>query len=1010
MSSIYHFLFLFLFLNGLSAQVPITDWSKQFGDTGMNTPNQIIQTDDNGYIFIGTTIGNNADIWVVKLNSNGSKQWSKNYGSADDEFGYAISTTDNGYILAGTKANHIWVIRISLTGTMVWEQSFGNEKDIPSSIFSTDSGFIVGATSFSANKSNGLSDFWVFKLDNQGNLLWEKYYGGSFSEKLSRLIPTLEGGMIAIGSTNSKDGGIVNPKGQSDIVVMKMDAIGNLIWSKNYGGEATDVGSDIFELNNQFILIGTKGILHLDATGIQPTFDKDICVLKISSNGDLLWESLLGGTKYDYGNSIIPTNNGIIVGASSLSYDGDISTSKGGSDAWISKIDNQGNLLWQKSYGGNKDEWVSNIILDRNGGQVVLASTNSKNEDISNNHGNHDAWVYKLAGTISLNVNLGPDKTICAGASTLLQATIPNCTECTYHWSSDETSDKITVNPTSTTTYSVTVTKNGLQATDEIQVIIVSEPSINTTVTDVDCNGSNTGKISIVVNGEHNPFTAHWSYNNQVGTTINNLPKGIYSTTITDDLGCTFEETYMVDQPTLLEDNPMIENICGQNTKGSIHLNPKGGVGNYQFAWNDFSTQKNRTNLNQGNYNVTITDGNSCTLVESFEILQNSISFIPMVQQISCYGKNDGKIDLGLAGNTSDYTIHWDYNNFATPIIEHLPIGNYSVTITNSLGCSSMESFLITQPNQMIVTSVIDDNRCAEEMKGQIDISVLGGTSPYEFDWSNGKHTTKISNLLSSTYKLTVTDNQQCSLTRSYVIKEPKKISIIGATTPLKCANDNSGSIVIIVSGGIPDYQITINDNPSTTGLITGLAANDYLVIAKDQNECEATKTYTVTEPSPLKIDISIKNTSVNNNNGSIQVNPSGGTPDYNILWDDGTKGGTIENIGKGDYHVLVTDANGCQKDTTITIMEVAIKSISASQKINIYPNPTTGKVYIDLDHGKLESITVFSPIGKQIIKKHNILSDFTLNLSDYSNGVYYFLIQTSTETYAEKVVLIRNR
>ncbi len=1012
MNSIFHFLFLFIFFSQNLFAQPATSWSNLLGSDGMDVPTNIIQTSDDGYIFIGTSDNNNqSDLWVVKISASGNQQWSKKYGdSNEDEFGYAICLSDNGYILAGVKNNQSWILKISSTGTIIWEKSYGDIGiDIPSSIFSVTGGYVLGGTSFSANHSNGLGDYWILKFDDNGNQLWEKFYGGSLTEKLSQLIPTSDGGMIAVGTTSSNDGDVPNLIGQSDIFIVKMNGTGDMSWSKTYGGLSMDIGASICEVaNNQYVFTGTKGILNLDATGIQKTFDNNVFVATISSTGNIVWQKNFGGSNYDFGSSISVSNNGVIVGGRTISYDGDISSTNGGFDTWLFELNNQGDLEWQKSYGGDKNDILSQIIPDNNGGFVIINSTNSKNSVLSSNHGNHDAWVFKLQGNAILNVDLGIDRTICQGETIELNATIPNCTNCTYLWSTNQTNPKITVSPTTTTTYSVTVTKAGLQDSDNIKISVATKPNITETITPVDCNGANTGKISLSVSSGFGPFDYKWS-NNQLGTNIYNLYKGAYSVTITDAIECTYEETFNVTQPEPLTNEATIENICGQNTKGSIALSPSGGVGNYSYLWNDAITTKNRSNLNQGFYSVTISDENSCSLIESFEIAQNSISFSPSIDNISCYGKNDGRIDLGLNGSTSSYTIKWNYNNFKTPIIEHLPAGNYSVTITNIMGCSSMESFTISQPNQIIVTPNVVDNLCADEMKGHIELSILGGTSPYEFDWSNDKKTPKISNLSSGKYYVTVTDDHQCSLTRNYFVKEPTKLKILGTENDIKCAGENTGSIVIIVSGGIPDYDITLNGNTSTTGLINELLAGEYVVVAKDQNNCEQTKTYIVNEPNPLKLDVDVQHPTIGNNDGFIKVTPSGGTPDYSIVWDDGTLGPIHNNFGKGIYNVMVSDANGCQKDTTITLMEVAVNDIQNSDLINIYPNPTSGDFIIESMGDKIQSVVIFNALGEQIIINNNISSKINVNLSNYSNGIYYLLVYTLNETYSEKVVLTKN-
>ena len=213
------------------------------------------------------------DYWVIKLNASGVKQWSNYYGGSFTDTAYdAIQTEDDGYIIIGSSdsddvdiTNNLgsydfWILKISATGTLVWEKSFGgSEIDEAHAISQATDGnyLIVGDTrsnDVEISQNNGAADLWIVKITPEGTLLWEKTLGGSSFDVGRSISKTQDNGFLVSGSSRSSDGNLTSNKGQNDAWVVKINSSGNLEWQKTIGGSEVDFFYDAVELNDQTII------------------------------------------------------------------------------------------------------------------------------------------------------------------------------------------------------------------------------------------------------------------------------------------------------------------------------------------------------------------------------------------------------------------------------------------------------------------------------------------------------------------------------------------------------------------------------------------------------------------------------------------------------------------------------------------------------------------------------------------------------------------------------------
>ena len=330
-----------------TANVPTIQWQKTIGNNDTVTIDDIQKTTDGGYILAGykKNTQNDSDYWIAKLNSNADIEWEKTYGGSNTDKATCIQqTADGSYIVAGYS--------YSVNGNVT--------------------------------NNNGGSDAWILKLSTNGDIEWQKTYGGSYIDILSNIKQTTDNKYIATGYTNSSDDDILNNQGDYDYLVIKIDTNGNLEWTKTFGGTNSDIANDVQQTTNgEYLIAGYTFSNNGDITSNHGGFDA--WVIKINSNGNLAWQKTYGGSGFDVASCIQKTNDGhYIVAGITDSNDGDITNSHGDKDAWVVKIDDLGTILQQTTIGTNGSEGVNSILQTHNNNFLVVGSSQNANSNIKN--------------------------------------------------------------------------------------------------------------------------------------------------------------------------------------------------------------------------------------------------------------------------------------------------------------------------------------------------------------------------------------------------------------------------------------------------------------------------------------------------------------------------------------------------------------------------------------------------------------------------------------------------
>jgi len=412
--------------------IDLTIEVKTFGGTKNESGQAITKTTDGGYALLGFTQSADGDIvdnpvenydyWVLKFNSNHTIQWSKTYGGSDDDRGNdIIQTTDGGYAIIGYSSSSdgdvssnfgskdFWIAKLDGSGNISWQESFGFlGSDTGSSVIQTnDGGFLIsGVLDVSASGGEGNSrnaysrhaggDFWAIKLTINGVLEWRKFFGGTFTDAPHDLIQTDDNSFIIVGSSDSNDLDITNSQGSYDFWIVKISSTGELIWEKSVGGSEIDEARAIADSGDgNYIIVGDTRSNDKDVSNNNGA--ADLWIIKISPSGELLWEKTLGGTSFDVGRSIQRTNaNDFIISGSSRSVDGNLSSNQGQNDAWVLKIDSNGNLKWQKTIGGSDIDFAYDAIQLDNGTIIAIGESNSNDIDINENKGFTDLLLLRV--------------------------------------------------------------------------------------------------------------------------------------------------------------------------------------------------------------------------------------------------------------------------------------------------------------------------------------------------------------------------------------------------------------------------------------------------------------------------------------------------------------------------------------------------------------------------------------------------------------------------------------
>lgn len=497
---------------------------------------------------------------------------------------------------------------------------------------------------------------------------------------------------------------------------------------------------------------GTLARINLWTTGksdwlLSPDFDL--------SSGN--WELVIEASGQDFG-----ANPGVFGGMHA-------------DDSVVVAVSTDGGLTWAPLYTFDASNQFTNMATDypialtglngnsnRFGIWASEGATSGAPDYYANIHSFEIREVCSVTSALSLDAGVGcPGQANGAATATPSGGTMPY----TYLWSNGDSVASVT--GLTAGTYTVVITdSSGCSVTDSIAIPEPTPVNVNALLdSSASCFGFADGSASANASGGTGPYTYLWS-NGNTTPVASGLIAGNYSVVVTDSFGCVDSAAVVVTEPTEVVGSTSVDAMinCFGDQTGALSVSASGGSGSFTYLWSNSDTSSSISGLGAGTYTVVTTDTDGCSTVDTIQLMEPAALVLTANadSNVSCNGFSDGVATANVSGGTAGYTFNWS-NGGMTPSINGLVAGGYAVTVMDSNGCMEMDSVFITEPAALTSSAVVTDETGSSD--GAIDITVGGGTAPYDFLWSNGATTEDISNLPGGVYTVTITDANGCTTT-----------------------------------------------------------------------------------------------------------------------------------------------------------------------------------------------------------------------------------------------------
>jgi gliding motility-associated-like protein len=517
--------------------------------------------------------------------------------------------------------------------------------------------------------------------------------------------------------------------------------------------------------------------------------------------------------------------------------------------------------------------------------------------------------------------------------------------------------------------------------------LTIEEPDmlvLSDSIVDILCKSQNTGEIHLTISGGTPPFqlSIDSAITFQSQNYFVNLFAGSYTVIVKDANDCLFySPLYNIIEP-LSSLNASLNgpNLLCYGDTGSIILTVNGGTPNYSFFWNNGASSQNLNGIGSGAFSVTIVDDNNCDFIRTISVTEpDALVLLHDLNNLLCYQDNSGSINTTLNGGVTPYEYQWN-NGDTLSYINNLSSGTYNLVVHDNNNCILNQSFIVEEPDLLEINFQHTHVDCYGNSTGEIDITVVGGTPDYTYDWSNLSNDEDLVNIPFGSYDLTIVDSNFCKASTTITINQPSEIVYNIQILDLLCNNISDGEITINVSGGTPAYIYSIDggNNYQTNNVFVGLSSGTYSIWIKDDNSCFKNQTEFIDQPLSFsnigssQIDIE---KCFGDATGSIDLIVSGQNPPYSYSWSNGASSSSLNNLMSDSYDVVVSDLNNCEISYTFLItepqeleLEFDIQSASCQERddgsITTFVKGGTGQIYYEWSNGQNSSDIFDLPIG----------------------------------------------
>ncbi|MBK8554691.1 MAG: HYR domain-containing protein [Lewinellaceae bacterium] len=468
--------------------------------------------------------------------------------------------------------------------------------------------------------------------------------------------------------------------------------------------------------------------------------------------------------------------------------------------------------------------------------------------------------------------------------------------------------------------------------------------------------GENDGTATASPSGGTPPFMYLWN-NGAMSAVIDSLSPGTYTVTVTDANTCSVEQSVTVNSfnCSLMANIASSPVSCNGASNGMATVFITGAADPVSYLWSNGDTTTTVVNLLAGTYSVSVVDNNNCSATLTVNITQPAaLSTNATATGETSLGANNGTATAAPTGGSSPYTYLWS-TGATTQGITGLAPGSYTVTVTDSKGCTKSKTVQVSSFNCMLMTSTTQaDVGCHGAATGQITLSVAGGQLPYAYTWSNGDTTATISGLVAGVYTVSVADISGCTAIASATISEPAALVVDTIiVTNVACPELANGMAQIVLSGGTVPYSFSPNQT-------SNLAIGNYTVTITDSNNCSTLAMFAVVSEDQTPPELLCPTSPTMACEGdTIWFEYPGFSDNCSLagiepMLISGLPSGVVFPVGLTIQEYLLTDASGNSSNCSFTVSVSEAPLASLVSVVHDMDNLGQGSIQIDVASGSI--------------------------------------------------------